>query len=84
MNLFETTSQTVLLEKGIFSLRKYAMLVTDFPSYLAVVLTLQQQTASRRVIYSMLDIENVRRPIAPEILDSRWLQETKTCTAAGS
>ncbi|KAJ5409968.1 serine/threonine-protein kinase HAL4/sat4 [Penicillium crustosum] len=66
------------------SFRDYVADLTDFPSYLAVVLTLQQQTASRRVIYSMLDIENVRRPIAPEILDSRWLQETKTCTAAGS
>ncbi|CAG7930278.1 unnamed protein product [Penicillium olsonii] len=41
-------------------------------------------TANRRVIYSMLDIENMRRPIANEILDSRWLQETKICTAAGS
>ncbi|KAJ6118865.1 kinase-like domain-containing protein [Penicillium samsonianum] len=40
--------------------------------------------ASRRVIYSMLDIDYVRRPLSSEILGSRWLQETKTCTAAES
>ncbi|CAG7969283.1 unnamed protein product [Penicillium salamii] len=40
--------------------------------------------ASRRVIYSLLDMDYVRWPLSAKTLDSRWLQETKICTAAES
>ncbi|KAJ6073129.1 hypothetical protein N7467_011214 [Penicillium canescens] len=40
--------------------------------------------ASRRVIYSMLDIDYAHRARSTEILCSQWLLDIKTCTAAGS
>ncbi|KAJ6136878.1 serine/threonine-protein kinase HAL4/sat4 [Penicillium chrysogenum] len=35
---------------------------------------------SRRIIYSMLDTDNMGRPRANEVLRSQWLQEILTCT----
>ncbi|RJE20755.1 serine threonine protein kinase [Aspergillus sclerotialis] len=37
---------------------------------------------SRRVIYSMLDIDYMGRPRSNEVLRSQWLQEIETCTDA--